>query len=156
MIRYIILLLFVMILQSTVVNLIEVAGYVPDLRLIFIVYCALKFGPILGASMGFLSGFIMDVYSFDHLGAGCLAGALSGYIVGLANEHVIELDRISKILLLGFFCFFHDFWYSLGMGANKSGMADFFLNQTIPATVYTLIIGAAFIYVMETDLSNES
>ena len=150
------LLIIVMIAQSTVVDLIEISGIIPDFRIVFIVLCSLRYGPIVGSTLGFVSGFILDVYSYQQLGAGSMAGAIMGYMLGLANEHVIELDRISKVMILGLAFILHDVVYALCLRNLENGVVDFLLNKSLASGLYTLILGTAFIYVLDTDLKNES
>ena len=54
---------FVVLFQTTVMKLFEFYQIGPDLCLIFIVWAALKYGPIAGLYSGFLIGGLFDVYS---------------------------------------------------------------------------------------------
>jgi rod shape-determining protein MreD len=153
----IILGIVIIIFQSSAVRFLEILGYVPDLRLIFVVYVALRSGSIAGMSAGFWTGFVFDVYSYENLGSSTLAGTVVGYLSGLANIHVIEMDRYSKVFLLSLAFLLHDSIYVLFLQSLQVSFVEYLTEHTLGAGIYTVIIGAMFIFIWEwKDQANES
>lgn len=135
--------IFVVIFQTTVMKLFEFYQIGPDLSLIFIVWCALQYGPIAGLYSGFLIGGLFDVYSYvDYLGVGMLVKSLLGYFIGLADDHVIQLEWTTKVMILGIAFFLHDMVYNLLIGMSSEALGQAMLTSTIPEAVYTLVIAS--------------
>ncbi len=147
--------ILVLILQSSVVQSFELFGATPDLRIIWVVMIALKRGSIVGASVGFFSGLVLDVYGLEHLGATALAGAVMGYLAGLANEHVIELDRYSKLFFLGLFFLGHDVLFFFTVKSSEMSFLEMLSIKTMPNGLYTLLVGSVFIYSISSGFKEE-
>jgi rod shape-determining protein MreD len=75
-------------LQSVVVNRLQLPGSGPDLPVLVVVAFALGAGPSYGALLGFVTGLAADVLPpADHtLGRLALAYAVAGYIAGLVED----------------------------------------------------------------------
>lgn len=146
----------VVLFQTTLVKLFEFYQIGPDLTLIFIVWCALQFGPVAGLFSGFLIGALFDVYSYiDFLGVGMLVKGTLGYVIGLADDHVIQLEWSTKVMILGVAFFIHDMAYHLLTGLSSDVLGDNLLHVTLPEAIYTLII-ASIVFNLYTPKSNES
>jgi rod shape-determining protein MreD len=136
----------VLVLQSTIVRMLEIGSVVPDLTLIFIVVVSLRFGSIAGLWFGFMTGLVQDVYQADHLGAYALSKTLLGYAVGLAEEHVLRLYWVSKVLLLAFAFLLHDLVHATAMGLDQRLIPDLLIHRTLPEGLYTVVIGSLWFY----------
>ncbi|ACA59970.1 rod shape-determining protein MreD [Candidatus Desulforudis audaxviator] len=79
-----------LLLESTVLEFIRVAGVKPDLVLVLVVYYAIFNGPREGAFLGFLGGLAHDFLSGYYLGLNALAVAASGYVVGLGHIRLFK------------------------------------------------------------------
>ncbi len=93
------LLLFIaVLLQSTVLQYIQVAGVKPDFVLILIVFYSLINGSREGALWGIFGGLMQDLFTGSYFGlnALCLGGV--GYLVGLGCNRLL---RESSMVLSG-------------------------------------------------------
>jgi len=79
-----------LLLESTVLEFIRVAGVKPDLVLVLVVYYAIFNGPREGAFLGFLGGLAHDFLSGYYLGLNALAVAAAGYVVGLGHTRLFK------------------------------------------------------------------
>ena len=73
-------------LQVAIVGSIGIAGGAPDLVIVTLVAVALLRGPIVGASVGFLGGLVVDVALLETLGLTSLVLTLAGYWIGRYGE----------------------------------------------------------------------
>ncbi len=89
-VRLALLLILLMVLQTTVFPHLRIAGVVPDLGLVAAVAIAVRYGPELGASFGFAAGLASDVFLQTPLGLGALAFGLTAYVVGAMQTALVR------------------------------------------------------------------
>ena len=145
----------VLIFQTTLLKLFEFYQVGPDLSLIFIVWCALQYGPLAGLLSGFFVGLIFDVYSYqEYLGAGMIVKSCLGYFIGLADDHVIQLEWSTKVMILAICFFLHDMFYNILIGINNQDMTSTMLKSTLPEAIYTIIVASLIfnLYSRKTDV----
>ena len=80
------LLLAAVVVQSSVVAPLEVAGGSPDLLLVTLVSVALLRGAIFGAAAGFAAGLLLDTATLARLGETSLLLTVAGYWIGRYGE----------------------------------------------------------------------
>lgn len=90
LIRLTLLLVLLVVLQTTIVPHLRVAGVVPDLGLVAAVAMAVRYGPELGASFGFAAGLATDLFLQTPLGLAALAFALTAYVVGRLQNSLVR------------------------------------------------------------------
>jgi rod shape-determining protein MreD len=76
-------------LQSTILGRVAIAGVIPDLSLIVIIFSANKNGPFLGEITGFFSGLIDDFISLSPLGFHSLYKTVIGFISGRTKGTIL-------------------------------------------------------------------
>ena len=81
-----ILLVLLFSIQSAVLGGFSVAGIVPDLALIYVVYCGIFFPGSRGAVMGLVVGFIQDCLSGGLLGINTLSKSLIGFFFSTLKD----------------------------------------------------------------------
>lgn len=86
--RVTVVVLVVLVAQSTVVLWVRIAGVHPDLLWLLPITAALLAGPETGAIVGFWSGLALDLILPTPLGLEALVGCLLGYVVGVATAAV--------------------------------------------------------------------
>ncbi|MEW6727329.1 MAG: rod shape-determining protein MreD, partial [Bacillota bacterium] len=86
----------IVLLQSTVLDLVRVAGVKPDFVLVLVVFHAILHGSREGAVLGFLGGLLIDAVSGYYFGLNALGLAIVGYAVGLLEW---SLYRESSIVV---------------------------------------------------------
>jgi rod shape-determining protein MreD len=74
------------IVQTSILNPVEVAGGTPDLLLVTLVAVALLRGPLYGAAAGFFGGLLVDTALLETLGLTSLLLTLAGYWIGRYGE----------------------------------------------------------------------
>ncbi|MEW6751042.1 MAG: rod shape-determining protein MreD [Candidatus Latescibacterota bacterium] len=93
MARNVLLLVAVFVLQTTWVQVVEVAGMAPDLVMLVLVAIALGRGVVEATLLGFGVGFLQDVHMPDDLGLNALANSLVGFGAGYCRTRV-EADSL--------------------------------------------------------------
>jgi rod shape-determining protein MreD len=87
---FIVLLLLLLIsIQTTLLSLFAISGIVPDLVLIFAVFCGIKLKDNRGAYAGLISGFIQDCFSGGALGFNTLSKSLIGYVFSRLKDKIM-------------------------------------------------------------------
>jgi rod shape-determining protein MreD len=135
-----------LIVQSTIVHWSFLGNIHPDLVLVILVFLSLKKGPIVGVFSGFLIGLIQDVYAIETLGANAFCKSIVGYFVGLFDETRFTFTPTTKLVFLLSAFFVHDVVYNISIGLSSKAILMAFLKNSIPAGVFTLIIGTVVFY----------
>jgi rod shape-determining protein MreD len=115
-IKYILLSLLFILLQTTVVQLFSLNGIVCDMLLIWVVYISIQEGQMSGTIYGFSIGLVFDMVSGGFLGLSSLTKALCGFSAGyFYNENKIEITLGSYrfLLVVLFSSILHNFIYFL-------------------------------------------
>jgi rod shape-determining protein MreD len=73
------------VLQSTLLDAVAIAGVIPDLTLVVLVYVAHKNGSMMGQLVGFLGGMALDFMSLSPLGLYALTGTIIGFLFGITR-----------------------------------------------------------------------
>ena len=88
-------------IQTTFLELFSLGGVIPDLALIFVVYCGIHFQKNGGIRMGILVGFIQDSLSGGLLGINTLSKGLAGLFFSSLKDKII----VEGILPISYFLF---------------------------------------------------
>ena len=88
-------------IQSTFLELFSLGGVVPDLALIFVVYCGIHFQKNGGIKMGVLVGLIQDSLSGRLLGINTLSKGLIGLFFSALKDKIL----VDGILPISYFLF---------------------------------------------------
>ena len=84
------LLLLSLVVHTTLLPSVRIAGVMPDLMLLVALSAGLEAGPSYGAAVGFASGMLADLVLPTPLGLSALVFTLIGYAVGLAKAGLIR------------------------------------------------------------------
>ncbi len=98
MLIFALLLGLALVLESTVLQFVRVAGVKPDLVLVLVVFYAIINGSREGAFWGFMGGLAQDFLSGYYLGMNTLSLTVIGYLVGLGHT---RLFRENQFVLAG-------------------------------------------------------
>jgi rod shape-determining protein MreD len=100
-VKYVVLTLIIVILQTRVAQLLTLESIAPDLLVIWVVYIALKEGQIVGTVWGFGTGLIFDLVTGNFIGLAALTKTIAGFTAGyFYNENKTEMTLGSYRLLL--------------------------------------------------------
>lgn len=121
----------------------EIAGATPDFVLVLVLYGAIRFGALGGASLGFAAGLFRDTLLLTHFGLHALGMTVIGYVVGKLRESLYLDAPAVDLLLLGAGKMILDVLV-LGVaagGAWKAFELRFFW-ETPGSALYTTLAGA--------------
>lgn len=89
-IRLALLLIAIVIVQTTILPYLRIAGVVCELGLVATVAVAYREGPETGAIFGFAAGFCTDLFLQTPLGLSALSFALTGYLIGVVQGALLR------------------------------------------------------------------
>ncbi|MEW6685997.1 MAG: rod shape-determining protein MreD [Candidatus Edwardsbacteria bacterium] len=101
------------VLQTTLVNLIEIKGIKPDLSLILVLYFALFEGSVYGVVLGFLGGFLQDIFAPSYLGLNIISKVVVSFLCASLRSKVYREKKKTQGILLLLLTLMHDFLYFL-------------------------------------------
>jgi rod shape-determining protein MreD len=134
------------ILQKTLIQLIDVTAYsiTPDVVLIGLVYLGIKKGKITGSVGGFVSGLILDIFSFSFIGLMALSKSVGGFVAGFFHDETkVEryLGSYIFVLIVIFVSFFNNsVYYMIYFQGTSLELGDILLRYIIPTSVYTALL----------------
>jgi rod shape-determining protein MreD len=144
------LLLVVLVLQSTVLYRIEIAGIRPDLLVGYVVYIAWMRGPVPGTIVGFVVGLLQDLDAPGPLGLNALAKTVVGFLVAKAGFRVHRSNVGVRFAFFFVATVVHDVIY---FGAITGGDPGDFLRQMIfvgvPSALYTAVVVVVLLQIAE-------
>ena len=133
-----------LILQTTIIPYITIAGVYPDLLLLILALLAFNYGAVSGIYIGFFLGLALDTYSPSFLGQHALAKTIFGAFIGIFNEKVMRTDLIFKLIIIFVGILIHDsLFYGVELIKNDQRLSLIFselLFRSLPRSLYTLIL----------------
>ena len=101
-IAYLLLLGVILLLQSTVLETVAIAGVKPDLVMLLVVLNGFLLGSREGAFWGFTGGIIEDLFTGSYIGMNALSKMAAGYLAGVAGERLYR-ESIPIATIVTFF-----------------------------------------------------
>lgn len=144
--KYAGIMVILLILQKTLIQLIDVTSYsiTPDVVLIGVVYLGIKKGKITGSVGGFVSGLILDIFSFSFIGLMALSKSVAGFVSGFFHDEAkVEryLGSYIFVLIVTFVSLFNNsVYYMIYFQGTSLETVDILIRYIIPTTVYTALI----------------
>jgi len=139
--------LVAIILQSTLIDLIQIKDIKPDIVLLLLIFYGIRKQQYYTTILGFLTGFAQDIIGGSLLGLFALSKTISGFFI-IVFRKVGKFKEIhSYILVLVLTCFLHDiiFYFIYTFGSHLSFM-DLLIRYSLPKTIYTSGIGGIIIF----------
>lgn len=138
-----------LIIQSTIIPLISIAGIIPDLILILLVYFTLRLGQMHGTILGFVYGFLLDLITGNIFGSAMIAKTTSGFVAGyFYNENKLDIYfksvLFSLIVLLSATIDSFIFSFFSSVELEKSIALRFFEQGIFPG-IYTAVISLVLV-----------
>ena len=138
--------LFFIVVDATLVKFLSIAGIVPDILVIWIVYIAIREGQIAGTTAGFCIGLAINMLGAmdSMLGLAALAKTFAGFSAGyFYNENKIynTLGGYQFIVIVAIASLVHNILYFIIFlqGSGLSWMQSV-LFYGVPTTVYTAAV----------------
>jgi rod shape-determining protein MreD len=144
-IKWILLFLAVLTIQTTLVPKIAIFGIFPDLPLILLFVFSIQYGGTRGIWTGFSLGLLIDVFSAGLLGANALAKTIIGGAAGFFDRKNMFIDPIFQLIMLLIAVVIHDviIYLSNHLANSTNIFVDlpmFLLVSALPRAVYTTIV----------------
>ena len=142
--------LIVLLVQLTVIPFIAIAGVIPDLILISLVYYSISrnqfYGTVLGASYGFL----IDLITGSLLGSSMLSKTIAGFTAGYFSTETKKDININTYIfsLIVFICALIDsiifsFFSAFDVQTN---IFKLLFEQALLPSLYTAVVSILFIF----------
>ena len=142
--------LIVLLVQLTVIPFIAIAGVIPDLILISLVYYSISrnqfYGTVLGASYGFL----IDLITGSLLGSSMLSKTIAGFTAGYFSTETKKDININTYIfsLIVFICALIDsiifsFFSAFDVQTN---IFKLLFEQALLPSLYTAVVSVLFIF----------
>ncbi|WP_422444561.1 rod shape-determining protein MreD [Thermoanaerobacterium sp. DL9XJH110] len=144
---YALIVILLIILQSTVMAFFQIGGIRPDLPLVFILCVALVKGEYPGAFFGLVSGLLEDIIYGRFLGFNALVKFLTGYIAGYGSRDIYKGPAIITMGLtfLGSFIYNLIFMLISTFLGQINQPWNFFMPVVFPTALFNMLI-SPFIY----------
>jgi len=137
----------VLLLQVTLFSKIEILGVRPDGVLIVLVYIALAFGAIAGAIVGFLVGLAQFAIMATAVASLPLAGTLVGFTVGRYGTKIMYESYLVQLAII--FASVVVFDSINFLWSAPGGFSWSLARWTLPSAAYTALAGVAVVVVLE-------
>lgn len=144
--RFLLGLLLVTLLQTTVASNLAVAGIRPDLYLLFLFFLSLQAPPEAATAMGFFLGLYQDAFSGAPFGLHGFALSVVGFALSRVAEEIDASRPLPRLVLLAA--------SGLAVGALSHLVLHFFrlgppvgafFTVVFPTALYTALLGAALL-----------
>lgn len=135
-----------LILESTLLEELKVAGVKPDLLLIFVVFWALFHGKLEGAKMGFIFGLAEDLFVSKFIGLNVLCKMAVGYLVGMMENKFFKENFLVPVFTLFLATITNNILYLIIVqvtGVDRN-IGAFIWDATIPTAIYNACLSFLF------------
>ena len=146
---YIILIsIFSLIIQSTILKHFTILGITPNLALIVLVCFSIFKGKYKGAFLGVFIGIIQDIIFSSVIGVNTLIYFLVGYVVGLFDDKVFKDNPFISTVFTSISTLSYHFLFFVFMYLLYSGSMNFFvvLNKIVIKEIIYNSILSIFVY----------
>jgi rod shape-determining protein MreD len=136
--------LVLLILQTTFIPFLSIAGFLPDVLLIWVVYVAVRRGQMEATVTGFLIGLLQDAVSMQFFGLGALTKTIAGFVAGYffnenSTEQTLGSYRFLTIILVS--SFVHNIiYYGIFLQGIQDSVVPTMLEFSIATSLYTALI----------------
>lgn len=135
--------LLLILLHTTLVNVVTVGTAVPDVLLIWVVYLAIQFGQLAGTILGFSIGLFIDLLSGNDgmVGLAALSKSLAGFLAGYfyqENKTEQTLSSARFVVAVGLAALLHNaIYFVIFLYGSDVGWWRAIAWHGIPSTLYT-------------------
>ncbi|RPI06531.1 MAG: rod shape-determining protein MreD [Ignavibacteriae bacterium] len=144
-IRSALVIIGLLLLQTTFLPFIALGGFLPDLFILYLVIIALQRGQIEATVSGFITGLLQDIMTTHFFGLAALSKTVAGFTAGyFYNENTAEqtLGSYRYVLLVGLCSLIHNLIYFVIFFQGTSGFVFIStLEYAIGTTLYTCLLG---------------
>ena len=137
-------------IQTTWLGLFSVAGVVPDLALIWVVYCGVRFSKNIGIGSGIATGILQDSLSGGLLGVNTLSKSFIGLFFSALKGKIFVAGVIPVAFFLTLSSLFDGLVFYFSMNSVLQGeISSSFLYKLLPVySFYNGVVGPVFFLVL--------
>ena len=143
-IKYALISLFLLVLQTQVNRLLIIEGITPDILLIWIVYLALRNGQMQGTLWGFAIGLTFDLVTGSFIGLSAMTKTIGGFTAGyFFNENKIHLILRSYqfiIIVLIVAVLHNTIYFLIFTQGSEIGFVRAVIQYGVSTALYTSIV----------------
>jgi len=143
-IRSAVVVIGLLLLQTTFLPFIALGGYLPDLFILYLVVVALRRGQIEATISGFIIGILQDTITTQFFGLAALSKTIAGFVAGyFFNENTAEqtLGSYRYVLLVLLCSVVHNLiYFTIFFQGNNTSVFISTLESTLGTTLYTCVI----------------
>jgi rod shape-determining protein MreD len=151
-VKWLIAFALALMLQTSFVPVISIAGIGPDLPLIVLFFFCIRYGMMPGIFVGFVMGLGLDLYSPSLLGQNALAATVTGAFIGFFNERIMRTDALIKSALMLVAFVVHDSVFLIVQTLKLGGPVTIVLGglffHCLPRVLYSIAVAGLW-YVWE-------
>lgn len=142
--KFILFLLILFLIHLLFYQYLALGDVYPDLFLVLVVYCSLRWGPEGGSISGFICGIIQDSFSYTYFGLHAVAKTLIGFAIGKVRHSFYSSKYIVQATVILTSKIFHDIiFYGIYLSRGEESFWHQMIFHTAPSAFYTCIIGVA-------------
>jgi rod shape-determining protein MreD len=140
---YLVIVSFIfLLLQVLALDKLSIGEISPDFVLLLCSFLALYRGPVQGSVLGFIIGFIQDLFNPALLGLNALTKSLLGFAFGHIGQKAIPESAIFFAAIFFIAALAHDFVYLLFFtGLHLGRFFVMFFTIALPSAIYTAVVG---------------
>jgi len=133
-----------LVVQVTLIDLIQVWGVKPDLVVVLIAINGFLRGTREGAFSGFAAGLLKDLVAGNFWGVGALSGLVAGYAAGFAESRLFKDNRVIVLGLVWLTSFLGQLvsYILLSLAGMGLSPAVAIIKIIIPVSTYNALLGA--------------
>jgi rod shape-determining protein MreD len=142
--------IFLLIVQVTLIPIVSIGYFTPDLILILLVYYTLINGQLYGVIFGALFGLSFDLASGGILGVTMFAKTLAGFIAGyFYNENKIEtnISSLNFSLIVFLAAFIDSFFTGFLSGMEEYGIVYIIFERSMFPAIYTAVVSLVVVLI---------
>lgn len=148
-IKWSIIFLTGIIVQSTFAQLIAIHDIRPDILIIILTFYGIRFGQVRSTIIGFTVGLFQDLLSGGLLGRSSLTKSITGFVIGFYGKKNKRVIRGAFFWALGISCIIHNiiFMFVDTFGTDVE-FWKMFVYLVLPSSAYTFIVGLLSFYIL--------
>ena len=143
-IRYSIVSLLLILVQTTLLRLVSLEGITPDILTIWVVYIAIKEGQLSATLCGFCIGLLFDLVTGNFIGLSALTKTLCGFLAGYfygENKTMLTLSSYRFPLIVFLASFVHNtIYFIIFTRGSEIGLVSAVTEFGIATTLYTAVL----------------
>ncbi len=141
------LFLFLIPVQTLLLEKIQVAGIKPDLALVLVYCLSWANGEVHGLLWGVALGGLIDLFSVGLLGVNFILKTTIGFTIGMLGRSFLNLSLLWNVLIFFFISLLHDFIGSLLVeGMREGGLFLLLQQEMIGRALYNSLFAMGLLF----------